>query len=913
MRLGVPLGMALVAAAVAAQEPAQRPAPQPPPVFEAGVDLVAVDVSVVDPQGRPLLGLQPADFEIEVDGRARVVASTEYVGRELEVAQPAKSPALYSSNDDAPSGRLVLLLVDRGNIGRGGGRTALAAADRFLGTLAASDRVGLAVVPSGPSVDFTAEHDEVRRGLKLVVGQADRGASQVPLREALALVQENDRFRWQQFAESQCASLDAQQREQCRAELEVEAQQVVMSYRERSQQSRRALETVFQSLRSSPGPKTVVLISEGLAVDSPAETRRLAEAAAEAQVTLFVLLLESSGVSAQYQRRQLATAEERDLETGPIYDLAGLARGAVLPVVGTADAPFQRIARELMGYYLVGFEPLSGDRDGRNHDVRVRVKRDAVTVRARGVLSIPASPPSAREAIGSALRSPLVERGLRLRVASYARPAPAGKVKLLLAAEVTRAKAPVSVGFALLAADGKAVASQLVEGLSGGLGEPVLFSGEATVDAGAYTLRVAAVDAGGRRGSVHHPAKVAVVTAGGLLISDLVLAAPSSDALQPVVDLEAGAGGLVALVELAGRGAASASVALELADKADGPPLVSVPIEASPPDRDGLRVARAAVTGGLLPPGEYVARAAIAADGRAVASVTRPFRIAAQQSADARRDGAVGQTPAHRPLAALVNEQRPYDRGELLAPETLGYFLDRMTELVPGPLPEGTAAAIAEARAGRAAAMGERLPSSGTNDARVAFLRGVSYYAANNLNAALTQLQVALRARSDFFPAAVYMGACYAAGGKDQDAIGAWQTALIGETGSPALYSVLSDALLRVREAEQAVAILDEGLAAYTQDEGLRRRLAMAHAMAGKPDALNLLTAWVDAHPEDTRALFATLALLFDGFSRDAAGGVSAEEQQRLRRYARAYIDAKGPNKEVIDRWLRYLESRSGS
>jgi tetratricopeptide (TPR) repeat protein len=412
---------------------------------------------------------------------------------------------------------------------------------------------------------------------------------------------------------------------------------------------------------------------------------------------------------------------------------------------------------------------------------------------------------------------------------------------------------------------------------------------------------------------VHHAAKAAVVSAGGLLISDLVLAAPNADSLQPVVDLEAGAAGLVALVELAGRGAGGASVALELADRADGPPLLSVPIEASAVDRDGSRVARARVAGGLLPPGEYVARASIAADGRAVAAVTRPFRVAAPRAGAAGPEAVATQAASRTPLAALLTEQRPYDRAELLAPETLGYFLDRMAELGPGPLPRGAAAAVEEARAGRAAAMGERLPSSGTNDARIAFLRGVSFYAANDLNAALAQLQAALRARSDFFAAAVYMGACYAAGGKDQDAIGAWQTSLIGETGSSAVYAVLSDALLRVGEADQAVAILDEGLAAFPLDAGLRRRLAMAHAMAGKPDALNLLTAWVDAHPEDTRALFTTLALLFDGFSREAAGGASAEEQQRLRRYARAYVDANGPNKEVVDRWLRYLESRGGS
>ena len=842
-RRGVPFGVTLLAAlAASAQDPAPQASPtQKTPVFEVRVDQVAVDVSVVDSQGRPVLGLAPEDFEIEVDGRPRVVASTEYLGRDVEPPRAAApKPVHYSSNDDASPGRLVLLLVDRGNIQRGSGRLAMAAADRFLGTLAPSDRVGLAVVPGpGPNIEFTAEHAQVRQALKHVVGQGERAGFQVPLSEALALFQYNDRIRWQQFVDLECGRfLIAAQLDQCIQQMESEAQQVYLNYRERSQQSKRALETVFLALRSVPGPKTVVLVSEGLATESPGETRRLGEAAAEAQVTLFVLLLDSSGVDAAYQKEQIATPEERDMEAAALYDLASLARGAVLPVIGSADAPFQRIARELLGYYLVGFEPLPTDRDGKSHDIRVKVKREKVSVRSRGLLSIPSAAPSAQQVLTTALRSPLVERGLGVRVASYARPAPGGKVRLLLAAEVARASRPVSVGFVVLAAGGKVAASRLVEGLSGADNKPVLFAGEATVDPGTYTLRLAAVDAGGRRGSVHHETKAAVVSAGGLLISDLVLAPPGTGgALRPVVDLEADASGLLALVELASRDAATlagAAVALELAETADGPALLRVPVEASAPDGDGVRAARVTLAGGLLPPGQYVARAAVSADGKPVASVARPFRIAAPGA---------GERAARAPLAALLTEQRPYDRAELLAPELVAHFMDRMAALVPEPLPEGVAAAVAEARAGRLEAMLARLPSTGKADARVSFLRGVSYYAAGNLNAALTQLQGALLARSDFFPAAVYMGACYAAGGKDLDAIGAWQTALIGESGSVALYQVLADALMRVREA---------------------------------------------------------------------AGGVRAEEQQRLRRYAKAYVHGKGPNREVVERWLRYLDSRTG-
>lgn len=897
--------VALLAARLAfAQEPAD-PQAKPPqtPVFEVGVDIVAVDVSVIDGQGKPLLGLAPEDFEVVVDGRPRQVVSTEYLGRELEPPpQPKKQAAHYTSNESTPAGRLVLLLVDRGNIGKGAGRLAMKSASRFLGTLPPSDRVGLAVIPGpGPNVEFTDDHAEVQKALSHIVGGADRAGYQVPLSEAIALLKQNDQMRWTSFVSLECGQyLVAEQLAACREQMEVEARQVYLNYKERSLQSKASLAGVLSSLQGIPGPKTVVLVSEGLGTESAAEVRALAEAAADAQVTLFVLLLDSSGVDPAYEKTQLATPEERDMETRSLYDLAGLARGAVLPLVGSADAAFQRIAHELMGYYMVGFEPAPTDRDGKSHKVQVKVRRDGVTVRARGVLSIPTAPPSAQQSITASLRSPLIESGLGIRVASWARPAAAGKVRVLLAAEVERASRPVSVGYALVAGGSKVAASRLVEGLSAPEGEPVTFASEAVVDPGTYTLRLAAVDAAGHRGSVHHETKAAVTTAGGLLISDLVLAAPGSGAPRPVVDLDAGVAGLLALVELSGGEAANAAVALELAETETGAALLRVPAEAGEPDKDGVRVAHVTVASGLLPPGDYVARATVTSDGTPVAAQTRPFHIALP---------AAGAKAQRAPLAALIAEQRPYDRAELLGPELLAHFLGRMSALVPGPAPEGVSAAVEEAKAGRPEAMVSRL-ASGRDDPRVSFLRGVSYYAAGNFGAAQTQLQSALRARSDFLPAAVYMGACYAASGKDLEAIGAWQTALIGETGSPTLYAVLGDALLRVHEADQALAILDEGLAQFPQDEGLRRRLGMAHAMAGHSDeALTLLSAWVDAHPEDTRALFATLALLFEGFSRHAQGGGKLEEQQRLKRYAKAYIDANGPNREVVQRWLRYLES----
>ena len=121
---------------------------------------------------------------------------------------------------------------------------------------------------------------------------------------------------------------------------------------------------------------------------------------------------------------------------------------------------------------------------------------------------------------------------------------------------------------------------------------------------------------------------------------------------------------------------------------------------------------------------------------------------------------------------------------------------------MPGPPPGGVAAAVEDARQGRPEAMLDRLGGIGKEDARVAFLRGVSYYARGNLASALTQLQTALRLDSELFPAGGRRQLGHAAGGKDLDAIGAWQTALIGEVGSPVLYALLSDALVRTKEQD---------------------------------------------------------------------------------------------------------------
>ena len=146
--------------------------------FPASVDLVAVDVTVVDKQGRPLSDLRLEDFSVQVGGKPRRVvaaqlvssASPQPVTGESTPPTPAAVAPAFSSNRDTPRGRLIVLVFDVGFMTSGGGRAAAEAAERFVARLGPQDRVALVTLPTGPKVDFTTDHSRVAEAVRNVRG-----------------------------------------------------------------------------------------------------------------------------------------------------------------------------------------------------------------------------------------------------------------------------------------------------------------------------------------------------------------------------------------------------------------------------------------------------------------------------------------------------------------------------------------------------------------------------------------------------------------------------------------------------------------------------------------------------------------------------------------------------------------------
>lgn len=328
------LGLLLVAAATA----------QEPPHVLPGVEAsrVVLEARVTDPSGRPLPGLGPADFRLEVDGRAATLESAVWVA---ESPTAARVPAATSSPGAAaaPPGRLVVLLFQKGLQG-----------DRLRGLLRAVRQARQLVAPFSPRdraavltydsrlrlhLDFTADFDAVRRTLdeSVLLRWPDPVAPGAP--------------------PSLAAHLD---REEARAAASAE----------------QALLALGRALLPVPGAKTVLLFGYGLG-DLRGSTVVLDRDYDEARAAL-------DRARAAVFCLDVVDADWHSLEAG-LQQVAADTGGQYFKVHDNAGATLERVAAALCGHYVLAFERP----DVRRGEHRVRLglagRRGTVLTRTRYV------------------------------------------------------------------------------------------------------------------------------------------------------------------------------------------------------------------------------------------------------------------------------------------------------------------------------------------------------------------------------------------------------------------------------------------------------------------------------------------------------------------------------------------------
>ncbi len=922
------LGVCFATVAVAGAS-GQQPATQQP-VFRAGVELVTVDVTALDNNtGRQVTDLTITDFEVEIDGDRRQVTSAEYVrsvdplrviGAPHKVVVPDET---FSSSNakGAPSGRLILILVDQGNIRTGSARSVMNSAKKFVDTLTPEDRVAVVAIPGpGELVDFTTNHDRVRESLLRIVGQAGalRSRFNLSVTESMALYMRSDAQLALEVILRECGGVVAAvEAERCEREVEQDAAEVVNEVRQRTADSVHGMRSVLKSLAALEGPKSVILLSEGLIFEGlGGETDDLASAAADSRATLDILLLDVPLFDVAQSQRPTTPREDRNLQVSGLEQLAGASRGQLHRINTSADFAFDRISRSLDGYYLLGVESRAEDRDGRRHRLSVRSLRRGVSIRSRRTflttLSAKSSTPA--EAVSKAIRSPLPINDLPLKVSTWTYKEPGStKVRVLIAAEVERLAGQsleYTTGMAMVNKQGRGVAPPTTKTtLTEKTGDPgtAVYSGMIMVDPGEYRLILSMADSEGRVGSVSRFVTAWQMEGAGLMLGDLILGGlkPGDKvALEPAIEPTIATGQMVALMEAYGSQLSGVDGMLEILRDENSAPLATMPLRIGSGSSPEVATASVQFSTTALPPGRYLARGVIRQGGKPQGHLLRPFRVGTEMAntESGAAPSAGGALPADM-VKVLLGGLAAFDRKELLTPAMLTAMFTNADSRA-----NGSKAALKEARGGDLG--GAAMTALGEGDQVLAmFLKGLELYQQSQLDRAAMQFQNAMQLGPSFSPSRLYLGATLAEANRHREAAGLLQAA--GSTPpNAAIARLAGEEWIKAGQPALAIVPLELATQQPNAEPRARKLLGIAYVLGGRPaDAVATLAPYLDANPTDAAALIAAIFGTYIRHLNAPQPATLAADRAIVAKWAKAYVATKSPMQPLVDSWVKHVQS----
>jgi VWFA-related protein len=901
-----------------AQDGGATPQPsQQAPTFRSGVELVTVDVGVIDQTGKPVDDLHAADFTVKIDGQVRRVESVNLVRIDPEAAKKKlaeKEETVFTSNLTPPEGRQIIFAIDQVNVRPGTLKILMRTAAQFVDKLSPIDQVAFRAYPEpGARVPFTTDRLRVKLAMDSLIGHQDPKAQprmNIGVTEALAIDEKRDEQTLLDVTRRECAGMRSPDAiEQCKREIATQASDIAFNARETAETGLRGLLDLLRELAFVDGAKTLILLSEGVAVSNPADLDLVSILAGRARVALNVLIVDEQRGDVSIARMAPTAEADRRRETTGLQNIAAASRGAVFHAVGTAEGVFERLLREISAYYVLGVEQRPGDTEDKRHRIDVEVARRGVTIRSPQAFALSAAARPKRspeDNVQSALTSPFAVSEIPLRVTTFAQQDPSSsKVRVSVAADVGQPGTPsaeYAVAYLLIDRDNR-IASSFARKLTLGgsthpATEPLPFVSTANVDPGIYTLRLAVVDRDGRRGSVIREVSAWKLRDEEFAVSDLVVGNPPTpgEGLRLAVEPHLDADAIAAFVEMYATAPASlenVTTMFEIADDPDSPALARFAGTLRPGSGEGSRIAQAFIPTVALPPGRYVARVEVTREGKRLTVLSRPFVLE-------RAATTVAGVPATPPALFVSSALGKFDRAAVLRPELVSPMLDDIEKRSPA-----LKDAMAEARAGRYGPAAIEALTAGDQEA-AAFLRGFDFFTKGQLDQAAAQLQLAAGPRRQFFPAAFYLGAVFAAAGRDRDAAGTWQLALGTEPRPAIAYTLAAEARIRDNQPDAAIDILKPAYARTPTDDEIGRRLAMAYLLTSRySEALPIVDGYLSRHPTDQDFLFAGVVSQYEVVRAGAI--LSNADRDRIRRWANAY---RGPQSALVEKYLQTMGAR---
>ena len=395
-------------------------AAQAPPaqIFRSAVELIAIDVQVVDRRGVPRHRARSGSLRSDCRRTAAPRRLGAFRRRTSDVAAEwrptARAEAVTPHGLPAPGGRVVILAIDAGSFEAAAANGAAMAA-RSLIDSASPGRSRRAVYLSARTEDRTdagSRRDSLRahQGGRPARHRAQK-SSFISVRRSCSISGSGRSCRSARatISRRRSAARTSTTRTSCSAGPAV-------GHGPRQHDGggrrgpRRARHARVALPRSRPGART----EDGRARQRGTAGERLARHASQPRrsghaarqsrrdgehgdlhaLRRSELARSVSGRDAQAERHvdQPRRATARCSAAGSIV-FSGSAGGSLLRVAaGDGTSAFRRIATEMSAYYLLGVEPAESDRDGRAHQIQVKVNQRDAHVRGRWWVVVPRRP-----------------------------------------------------------------------------------------------------------------------------------------------------------------------------------------------------------------------------------------------------------------------------------------------------------------------------------------------------------------------------------------------------------------------------------------------------------------------------------------------------------------------------------------
>ena len=566
--------MMLLAGSVlsAGQAPAgQAPAGAQTPTFRIAVDNVEVDVLVTDAKGDYVRDLKKEDFQIFEDGKPQALSNFVSVDIPVERSEQALFTKQLvepdvKSNEQPFGGRVYVMVLDSAHPLPQNTNLMRAAARKFI-----TDKVGsndlVAVVSARGAAGGDDYGQEFTNNKRLLIAAVDKFRGTEPRSATLNKIDDVINTSAQRAAARSAGVAPDDPRDIDVQEREYNARAVIDELT--------AVADWFSVVHGRK--KSILYFSEGISYDihdvfanggnNAAATiqirmQELVRAATKANASIYAIdprgLQGMSDASIELQSVPEAGLDERGLQNESrlaresLQAFAGETGGFAVVNTNRIANAFDRIVEENSSYYVLAYYPPNPKRDGKYHNINVRVARPGVNVRFRrgyanatGKSAAPVKGEVSPELL-EALKSPIPISGLGMKVFAAPFKGVAPNASVLMGVELrgrdlaTAANGKIDLAFSAVDAKGKMKASShdtLTLNLRPETRTKVEQSGirllnRMEVPPGRYQLRVAAYDAsGGAVGSVLYDLDVPDFSKTRVAMSGLVITSATAGAV----------------------------------------------------------------------------------------------------------------------------------------------------------------------------------------------------------------------------------------------------------------------------------------------------------------------------------------------------------------------------------------------